>query len=180
MSKLIDLLKGSGRGGNDAIRRTTTETMAHLLERNRKFEAFLVEKLAELEKRITPKLTDDPGDDAALGTDDEFFDFFNDDDLLGEDENAPKGSIEEPVAAEPLVMSRSFGDGDRPSLSSDDESGNGEANAVSESDQSNADTAEDADTEVDNWMDVFGDEDAAPEETLPDAPFAFWSDHLEG
>lgn len=55
MSKLLSFLNRNNTDDNtDAIRRTATATMAHLLERNRKFELFLVEKLAELEKRTGP------------------------------------------------------------------------------------------------------------------------------
>lgn len=56
MSKLLSFLNrnSADNDNTDAIRRTATATMAHLLERNRKFELFLVEKLADLEKRTGP------------------------------------------------------------------------------------------------------------------------------
>ena len=39
---------------DDGLRRTGTDVVARLTERNRKFEAFLLEKLADLESKIIP------------------------------------------------------------------------------------------------------------------------------
>ena len=45
----LDALKG---GGGDAIRQSTSLTMAYLLEQNRKFEAYMRGKVEELEARV--------------------------------------------------------------------------------------------------------------------------------
>ena len=45
----LDALKG---GGGDAIRHSTSLTMAYLLEQNRKFEAYMRGKVEELEARV--------------------------------------------------------------------------------------------------------------------------------
>ena len=43
---------------DDALGRSTTETMAYLTERNRRFQQFLEEKLAELAKKTVPGQTE--------------------------------------------------------------------------------------------------------------------------
>ena len=54
MSKILDLFRGGGGGGNsDAIRQSTTLTMAYLIEQNRKFEFYMRQKLDELEARVS-------------------------------------------------------------------------------------------------------------------------------
>ena len=45
----LDALRGSG---DDAIRQSTSLTMAYLLEQNRKFEAYMRQKVVELEARV--------------------------------------------------------------------------------------------------------------------------------
>ena len=47
--RFLDALKG---GGGDAIRQSTSLTMAYLLEQNRKFEAYMRGKVEELEARV--------------------------------------------------------------------------------------------------------------------------------
>jgi len=42
------------KSSDDDIRQSGTDVVARLTERNRKFEAFLLEKLAELESKIIP------------------------------------------------------------------------------------------------------------------------------
>jgi hypothetical protein len=49
MGGILDALRG---GGNDAIRQSTSLTTAYLLEQNRKFEAYMREKVAALEGRV--------------------------------------------------------------------------------------------------------------------------------
>jgi hypothetical protein len=49
MGGLLDALRG---GGSDAIRQSTSLTTAYLLEQNRKFEAYMREKVAALEGRV--------------------------------------------------------------------------------------------------------------------------------
>lgn len=49
---LFNALRGGGKGQTDAMRQTTTLTMAYLLEQNRQFEAYMREKVEELEARV--------------------------------------------------------------------------------------------------------------------------------
>jgi hypothetical protein len=49
MAGILDALRG---GGSDAIRQSTSLTTAYLLEQNRKFEAYMREKVAALEGRV--------------------------------------------------------------------------------------------------------------------------------
>lgn len=101
MSKILDLFRGSNDDGTtDAIRRTATETMAHLLERNRKFEMFLEEKLVNLERRSSPKgVSGEP----SVVPDDQFLDFY-------EAATQPEAEPPEEGGAEPLMRARAFGE----------------------------------------------------------------------
>jgi hypothetical protein len=47
------ILNALRRGESDAIRESTSLTTAYLLEQNRKFEAFMRDRIAELESRVT-------------------------------------------------------------------------------------------------------------------------------
>jgi len=105
VSKILSLLKGTKDGGsNDAIRRTATETMAHLLERNRKFELFLEEKLGDLERRSGPTRLNA---EAPSSPDAGYLDYYeaapSPEDLLTEE--IPT----EVEMSEPLVRARTFG-----------------------------------------------------------------------
>ncbi|MCL4299181.1 MAG: hypothetical protein KJ077_25820 [Anaerolineae bacterium] len=53
MSKLLSLFSRSGNSNTDAIRQSTTMTMAYLLEQNRKFEFFMREKVERLEQLVS-------------------------------------------------------------------------------------------------------------------------------
>lgn len=52
MGKLTGLFSRGGTNTSDVIRQSTSMTMAYLLEQNRKFEAFMRDKVAELEGRV--------------------------------------------------------------------------------------------------------------------------------
>lgn len=49
---ILDALRRTNAGSTDAMRQTTTLTMAYLLEQNRQFEAYMREKVEELEARV--------------------------------------------------------------------------------------------------------------------------------
>lgn len=49
---ILDALRRPNTGSTDAMRQTTTLTMAYLLEQNRQFEAYMREKVEELEARV--------------------------------------------------------------------------------------------------------------------------------
>jgi hypothetical protein len=49
---ILDALRRNPTGQADAMRQTTSLTMAYLLEQNRQFEAYMREKVAELEARV--------------------------------------------------------------------------------------------------------------------------------
>lgn len=54
MSKLLSLFgRGGSQSSTDAIRQSTSMTMAYLLEQNRKFEFFMRQKVEELEGRVS-------------------------------------------------------------------------------------------------------------------------------
>lgn len=53
MSKLLSLFSRDGNSNTDAIRQSTTMTMAYLLEQNRKFEFFMREKVERLEQLVS-------------------------------------------------------------------------------------------------------------------------------
>jgi hypothetical protein len=54
MSKLLSLFsRGGSQSSTDAIRQSTSLTMAYLLEQNRKFEFFMRQKVEELEERVS-------------------------------------------------------------------------------------------------------------------------------
>lgn len=54
MSKLLSLFsRGGSHSSTDAIRQSTSMTMAYLLEQNRKFESFMRQKVEELEGRVS-------------------------------------------------------------------------------------------------------------------------------
>jgi hypothetical protein len=53
MSKLLSFFSRDGNSNTDAIRQSTTMTMAYLLEQNRKFEFFMREKVERLEQLVS-------------------------------------------------------------------------------------------------------------------------------
>ena len=110
MSKLLALFKknGSGVKDEDALRGATNTAMAHLLERNRKFELFLMEKLADLEKRSTPSPASAPGGAAGEGGD-AFFDLY--DSVLPGEEEDPDAWLNQVAEDEPLLTSKRLGGG---------------------------------------------------------------------
>ncbi len=58
MSQILNLLRpGRGNGQAEAIRQSTSLTMAYLLAQNRKFEQWMREKVAELEERVAGERT---------------------------------------------------------------------------------------------------------------------------
>jgi hypothetical protein len=65
MSKLMQLLRGNTPQTEDALRQSTSLTMAYLLERNRRFEHFLLQKLTELESRVAAQGARFDGEGAA-------------------------------------------------------------------------------------------------------------------
>ena len=64
MSKLMGLFRSGANGSNtEAIRQSTSMTMAYLLEQNRKFESFMRQKVEKLEERVSAQLIRDEIED---------------------------------------------------------------------------------------------------------------------
>ena len=160
VSALLGKFSGAGKG-DDAIRRSTTETMAYLLERNRKFEIFLEEKLVALEKKITPKTG------ASEDIPDDFFD--DDYDGMGED-TLQQIAGDEAYAGEDddgLFATKEFGDldvDDDVDVDDKNEESAGETDEAGEDNNAAAKPGETAaksgegetQSQTDNWQDVYG------------------------
>lgn len=106
MSKLLSLFSRDGNSNTDAIRQSTTMTMAYLLEQNRKFEFFMREKVERLEQLVSSQQQTRADFDEAY--EDDFIETEIDDEETedGSDENdlSPRRSITALVEDELLTV----------------------------------------------------------------------------